>query len=82
MVEPIHDLKQGIESVLHRTNPLLLLLLQEVVEPIHDLKQGIEDLRCSRTFRYILAMLLNIGNFLNGIQVRNILCVLGGFRSE
>ena len=52
--------------------PLIIsfLYLQETVEPIHDLKQGIEDLRCSRTFRYILAMLLNIGNFLNGVSVR------------
>ncbi len=43
--------------------------LQEISEPIHDLKMGIEDLRCSRTFRYVLAVLLTMGNFLNGVQV-------------
>ena len=46
-----------------------LIFLQEVSEPMSDLKQGIEDLRSNRTFRYILAITLNVGNFLNGAVV-------------
>ena len=34
-----------------------------------DLKTGIEDMRKSRSFRYVLAVLLTVGNFLNGAQV-------------
>ena len=45
------------------------MCVQEIVEPLADLKQGIEDLRRNRTFKYILATLLSIGNFLNGVMV-------------
>jgi hypothetical protein len=45
-------------------------LEKEVSEPLMDLKQGIEELQQNKTFRYILALLLTIGNFLNGAQVK------------
>ncbi|XP_033112303.1 uncharacterized protein LOC117113154 isoform X4 [Anneissia japonica] len=45
-------------------------LEQEVAEPLADLKQGIEDLKSSKTLKYILATLLAIGNFLNGVQAK------------
>ena len=34
-----------------------------------DLMKGIEVLQYNKTFKYILAVLLHIGNFLNGAQV-------------
>jgi len=34
-----------------------------------DLMKGIEVLQYNKTFKYILAMLLHMGNFLNGAQV-------------
>ena len=34
-----------------------------------DLKEGIEALKGSKTFKYILSVLLSIGNFLNGAHV-------------
>lgn len=34
-----------------------------------DLKQGMEILETNRTFRAILATLLAVGNFLNGVDV-------------
>jgi hypothetical protein len=37
----------------------------DIVTALSDLKQGIEELRRSRTFKYILATLLSIGNCLN-----------------
>ncbi|KAL3860751.1 hypothetical protein ACJMK2_010826 [Sinanodonta woodiana] len=42
----------------------------EVAEPLLDLKKGMEDLRKSKTFKYILSVILSIGNFLNGAQVQ------------
>ena len=42
---------------------------QEVAEPLSDMKQGLEDLRKNRTLKYILAILLSIGNFLNNSDV-------------
>ncbi len=48
---------------------LLICYLQEVAEPLADLKKGMEDLKECKTFRYILATLLAIGNFLNSAQV-------------
>jgi hypothetical protein len=41
-----------------------------VAEPLHDLKQGMEDLKNNKTFKFILAAMLQIGNFLNGANVR------------
>ncbi|XP_023211193.1 FH1/FH2 domain-containing protein 3-like [Centruroides sculpturatus] len=43
---------------------------KEVVEPLMDLKQGVEEIEKSQTFRSILATLLSIGNFLNGVEAR------------
>ena len=43
--------------------------VQEVAEPLLDLKVGIETLQYNRTFKYILSVLLNIGNFLNDSSV-------------
>ncbi|GAB6024808.1 hypothetical protein CHUAL_009928 [Chamberlinius hualienensis] len=43
---------------------------REVAEPLMDLKQGIDDLKKNKTFRCILATLLSIGNFLNGIEAK------------
>ena len=34
-----------------------------------DLKQGIDDLRRNRTMKYVLATILQVGNFLNGMVV-------------
>ncbi|XP_072012998.1 FH1/FH2 domain-containing protein 3-like [Amphiura filiformis] len=45
-------------------------LEEEVAEPLADLKKGMEDLKDCKTFRYILATLLAIGNFLNGAQAQ------------
>ncbi|XP_050397693.2 uncharacterized protein LOC126815796 isoform X5 [Patella vulgata] len=45
-------------------------LEQEVSEPLMDLKKGIEELCVNKTFKYILSVLLGIGNFLNGSQAR------------
>ena len=42
----------------------------EVCEPLNDLKQGIEDLRNNRTLRFILALLLQVGNFLNSSHAK------------
>jgi len=38
---------------------------QEVSEPLADLKKGIDDLKINKTFKYIMAVLLSVGNFLN-----------------
>lgn len=43
---------------------------KEVAEPLMDLKQGIQDLHKNHTFKTILGVLLAIGNFLNGTDVR------------
>ncbi|GAB6032829.1 hypothetical protein CHUAL_012029 [Chamberlinius hualienensis] len=43
---------------------------REVAEPLMDLKQGINDLKRSKTFKCILATLLSIGNFLNGVEAK------------
>ncbi len=51
-----------------------MCLLQEIAEPLMDLKVGVEDVRKSHTFRYVLATVLTIGNFLNGVQVNWIFC--------
>lgn len=45
-------------------------LEKEVAEPLMDLKQGIDEIEKSQTFRSILATLLSIGNFLNGVEVK------------
>lgn len=37
-----------------------------------DLKQGIEELRRNRTLKYVLAYLLQVGNFLNGVMVSTV----------
>ncbi|XP_021375853.1 uncharacterized protein LOC110464783 isoform X2 [Mizuhopecten yessoensis] len=42
----------------------------EVAEPLSDLKKGIEELLKNKTFKYILSVILTIGNFLNGAQAR------------
>lgn len=45
-------------------------LEQEVSEPLADLKKGIDDLKLNKTFKYIMATLLAVGNFLNQGQAR------------
>ena len=35
-----------------------------------DLKQAVEDLRNNKTFKFVLALLLEIGNFLNGVVAK------------
>lgn len=42
---------------------------QEIAEPLFHLKLAMEQLSASQTFRYILATVLAIGNFLNGCKV-------------
>ena len=42
----------------------------EVAEPLMDLKQGIEDLKNNKTFKFILALMLTVGNFLNGASAK------------
>ncbi|XP_060077995.1 uncharacterized protein LOC132557517 isoform X2 [Ylistrum balloti] len=42
----------------------------EVADPLSDLKKGIEELLKNKTFKYILSVILTIGNFLNGAQAR------------
>jgi len=44
-------------------------LMQEVVSALSDLKQGVEELRRSKTFKYVLATLLSVGNCLNNMPV-------------
>ena len=44
-------------------------LVQEVVSALSDLKQGVEEMRRSKTFKYVLATLLSIGNCLNNLPV-------------
>lgn len=48
-----------------------IFLIQEISAALQNLKQGIEELRRSRTFKYILATLLSIGNSLNNMPVSN-----------
>lgn len=45
------------------------LPFQEIAEPLFQLKLAMEQLSASQTFRYILATVLAIGNFLNGCKV-------------
>ena len=42
----------------------------EVAEPLMDLKQGIDDLKNNKTFKFLLALLLSVGNFLNGAAAK------------
>lgn len=44
-------------------------LKKEIAEPLFHLKLGMEQLAASQTFKYILATVLAIGNFLNGCKV-------------
>ncbi|XP_005751506.1 FH1/FH2 domain-containing protein 1 [Pundamilia nyererei] len=45
-------------------------LEREIAEPLFHLKLGMEQLAASQTFKYILATVLAIGNFLNGCKAR------------
>lgn len=45
-------------------------LEREIAEPLFHLKLAMEQLSASQTFRYILATVLAIGNFLNGCKAR------------
>ncbi|KAF6730631.1 FH1/FH2 domain-containing protein 3 [Oryzias melastigma] len=45
-------------------------LEKEIAEPLFHLKLAMEQLAASQTFRYILATVLTIGNFLNGCKAR------------
>jgi len=45
------------------------VFFQEIANALQNLRQGIEELRRSRTFKYILATLLAIGNSLNNVPV-------------
>lgn len=44
-------------------------LEKEVAEPLMDLKLAMEELDQSRTFQYVMATLLAVGNVLNGAEV-------------
>ena len=44
---------------------------REAAEALSDLKNTVDQLKNSITFRRILATLLAIGNFLNGVKVRS-----------
>ncbi|XP_043914674.1 FH1/FH2 domain-containing protein 3-like [Protopterus annectens] len=43
---------------------------KEIAEVLYNLKQGMEQVANNKTFKYILATLLAIGNFLNGCKVK------------
>ncbi|KAH8867511.1 FH1/FH2 domain-containing protein 3 [Schistosoma japonicum] len=43
---------------------------KEIAEPLNDLKQAITEIINCKTLRYILSVLLSIGNFLNGSNAR------------
>ncbi|CAH8679311.1 unnamed protein product [Schistosoma rodhaini] len=43
---------------------------KEIAEPLNDLKQAVIELINCKTLRYILSVLLSIGNFLNGSTAR------------
>ena len=43
---------------------------REVCEPLMDLKIGLESLTKNQTFKYILSVLLAVGNYLNGSQCK------------
>ncbi|GAB0099802.1 uncharacterized protein DMENIID0001_156890 [Sergentomyia squamirostris] len=43
---------------------------KEIAEPLMDLKQGLELLKANKTFKCILATLLEVGIFLNGQPVK------------
>lgn len=45
-------------------------LEREIAEPLFHLKLAMEQLAASQTFRFILATVLAIGNFLNGCKAR------------
>lgn len=45
-------------------------LEREIAEPLFHLKLAMEQLSASQTFRFILATVLAIGNFLNGCKAR------------
>ncbi|XP_056884321.1 FH1/FH2 domain-containing protein 1 isoform X2 [Takifugu flavidus] len=45
-------------------------LEREIAEPLFHLKLAMEQLSASHTFRYVLATVLAIGNFLNGSKAR------------
>ncbi|KAM9836382.1 FH1/FH2 domain-containing protein 1 isoform 3-T3 [Aulostomus maculatus] len=45
-------------------------LEREIAEPLFNLKLAMEQLVASQTFRYVLATVLAIGNFLNGCKAR------------
>lgn len=49
---------------------------KEIAEPLFHLKLAMEQLAASQTFRYILATVLTIGNFLNGCKVGDLFSVL------
>ncbi|CAH8567165.1 unnamed protein product [Schistosoma turkestanicum] len=43
---------------------------KEIAEPLNDLKQAVIEIINCKTLRYILSVLLSIGNFLNGSTAR------------
>eukprot|EP00794_Sanderia_malayensis_P019150 gene19150-21070_t len=43
---------------------------RETAEALSDLKQTVDQMKMSSTFRRILATLLSIGNFLNGVKIK------------
>lgn len=45
-------------------------LEKEVAEPLMDLKLAIEELEKNRTFQWVMATMLAVGNALNGVKVR------------
>ncbi|XP_069796877.1 FH1/FH2 domain-containing protein 3 [Narcine bancroftii] len=50
---------------------------KEIAEPLFDLKLGMEQLAGNKTFHCVLATLLAIGNFLNGVNAKGFeLCYL------
>ncbi|KAL7058564.1 hypothetical protein AAHC03_013297 [Spirometra sp. Aus1] len=42
----------------------------EIIEPLMDLKQAVVDLQKCKTLRYVLSVILTMGNFLNGSASR------------
>lgn len=55
---------------------IVFFFVQEIGEALSDLKLLCAEIRKSDTFRKILGLLLSIGNFLNGVNVRDFFILL------
>jgi hypothetical protein len=47
-----------------------MIVLQEVADPLMDVKLACEELETCATFQWVMAMLLAVGNFLNGGDIK------------